>query len=110
MTVLWRKYSFVILFVVTALFFSFFLVFTNTAESDSTYAEITVQKGDTLWAYAEDYAAHTSMTQEKFIEWVTERNGLTSHLIVAGDQLELPVPEETFKFSEDAIHLASDRK
>ncbi|WP_404409337.1 LysM peptidoglycan-binding domain-containing protein [Jeotgalibacillus malaysiensis] len=110
MTALWRKYSFVILFVVTALFFSLFLVFTNTADSDATYAEITVQKGDTLWAYAEEYASHTSMTPEGFIEWVTEHNGLSSHMIVAGEQLELPVPEEAFKFSDDAIHLASDRK
>ncbi|MDZ5711820.1 cell division suppressor protein YneA [Jeotgalibacillus haloalkalitolerans] len=110
MTALWRKYSFVILFVVTALFFSLFLVFTNTANSDATYAAITVKNGDTLWAYAEEYASHTSMTPEKFIEWVTEHNELSSHVIVAGEQLELPVPEEAFDFSEDAIHLASEQK
>ncbi|MBM7580270.1 cell division suppressor protein YneA [Jeotgalibacillus terrae] len=110
MTALWRKYSFVILFVVTALCFSLFLVFTNTADSHSEYAEVTVSEGDTLWSYAEKYAEHTAMTPESFIEWVSENNDLSSHLIVTGDTLRLPVKEEVFRYSEDTIHLASDNE
>ncbi|TFE02900.1 cell division suppressor protein YneA [Jeotgalibacillus salarius] len=110
MTALWRKYSFVILFVVTALILSLFLVFTQTATSDTSYAEVTVENGDTLWAYAEEYAGHSSMTPERFIEWVTEHNNLSSHVILAGDSLELPVSKEVLDYDKDTIHLVSENK
>ena len=54
---------------------------------------VTVEAGDTLWGYAEQYAPEGMSTQE-FVTEVRLHNQLPTGRVTAGDVIELPVQEQ----------------
>ena len=54
---------------------------------------VTVEAGDTLWGYAEQYAPEGMSTQE-FVTEVRQHNQLPTGRVTAGDVIELPVVEQ----------------
>ena len=54
---------------------------------------VTVESGDTLWAYAEQYAPE-EMSAQEFIAEVRSHNHLPTGRITAGQQIELPGTED----------------
>ncbi|HLQ79627.1 MAG TPA: peptidoglycan-binding protein LysM [Brachybacterium sp.] len=54
---------------------------------------VTVEAGDTLWGYAEQYAPEGVSAQE-FVTEVRQHNQLPTGRVTAGDVIELPVVEQ----------------
>lgn len=54
---------------------------------------ITVESGDTLWGFAEQYAPD-GMGAQEFVDEVRTHNHLTTPRVTAGQQLELPGAED----------------
>ncbi|ALC81153.1 MULTISPECIES: cell division suppressor protein YneA [Bacillus] len=71
-----------------------FISFLGKSSSDENYVKIEVQEGDSLWNLAELMEDKQSLSKQAFIEWVTERNHLTTDSIKPGDILVLPVEKE----------------
>lgn len=60
------------------------------AEGDAV--TVTVEDGDTLWGYAEEYAPE-GMTPHEFVVEARALNQLPTGRVSVGQELELPVPE-----------------
>lgn len=78
-------------------------------------AEITVEYGDTLWTLSELYRG--KMSSEKWIAQVKKANNLQSDQIVSGEQLTIPIEENSYFVAykkveqyEQKIEVASDTK
>ncbi|KIL45020.1 cell division suppressor protein YneA [Jeotgalibacillus soli] len=111
MPTLWRKYSFVILFIAITFVFGVYLVVSLSEDAESTYIQVEIKDGDSLWSLSRQYADDLSMTEIQFIEWVTENNNLSSYKILSGEQLMLPISitdSNEFRYINDGIELASD--
>ncbi|PPA71968.1 cell division suppressor protein YneA [Jeotgalibacillus proteolyticus] len=103
------KNSFVILFIVIALIFGYYLTSAITKDSHSSMVKIEVQQGDTLWSLSREYAESLSMTENDFIEWVAAANNLNSYSINEGEGLVLPIEEQHMDlFLHDEVQLASE--
>ncbi|MFB7302023.1 cell division suppressor protein YneA [Heyndrickxia sporothermodurans] len=89
MLILWKKYSYVIMLIVLSLVIGLYAM--NTFIDDKNYQQITVSKGQSLWTIAHMYSEEHSMNPNDFIEWVTNKNHLTSSNIKAGDKIVIPV-------------------
>lgn len=55
---------------------------------------ITVQDGDTLWGYAEQYAPE-GMSAQEYVTELRAQNQLPTGRVTAGQQIELPVLEDS---------------
>ena len=85
-----------ILFVATLFIVGYFLI---TDNGNTTYKDIEIQHGDTLWTLAEQYRGN--MEKIDWIEKVKAENNLNNEHIVAGKALTIPV-------SADQVYFASD--
>ena len=54
---------------------------------------LTVESGDTLWGYAEQYAPE-GMSEQEFVTEVRSLNHLPTARVTAGQEIELPVSED----------------
>ncbi|RHW39470.1 hypothetical protein D1B33_01095 [Lysinibacillus yapensis] len=86
---------------IVLLFFAFtamgaFLLITDHGET--TYEQIEIEQGDTLWTLAERYRG--TMTTQEWVDHVKRENGLTAEMIVAGHALTVPI-------NENSIHIAN---
>ncbi|MGC4375727.1 LysM peptidoglycan-binding domain-containing protein [Fictibacillus sp. Mic-4] len=79
--------------VLVALVFGFFLTFVHhsLAEDRQHYIQVTVHKGDSLWKLAENFKAKHHLSNEEFIHWVEERNGIYAGNIIPGQKITIPV-------------------
>ncbi|TDQ39738.1 cell division suppressor protein YneA [Aureibacillus halotolerans] len=59
--------------------------------SDEEYATVHIEKGDSIWALAEEYTALHTMSKPDFIQWVKENNQLPTSTLEPGQQLIIPV-------------------
>lgn len=82
-----------ILFVVTLLIVAYIYI----TDEKTTYEQITIQQGDTLWSLAERYKGN--MTTEQWIQKVKAQNEIEGEHILAGGMLTIPIPQ-------DAIFIA----
>lgn len=57
---------------------------------------ITVEAGDTLWGYAEEFAPE-AVTEQEFIAEVRTLNHLPTGRVTAGQQIELPVSGDAIR-------------
>lgn len=85
----------VVLFVAFSVMGAFLLI---TDNGNTTYEQIEIQHGDTLWKLAEQYRG--KMTKQEWIKEVKVENGLTGEHIVAGQALSVPI-------SADSIYVAN---
>lgn len=104
---IWKNYSYVILLMVLALLTSFIaLVKVGTA---SSYQEVTVKEGDSLWAIAQELSEDHNLSTMEVVEWVSEKNNLATDVIQPGESLIIPV-EKAIHFEKDNYELASGRE
>lgn len=68
-----------------------FVVVNNLSEDDSNYVAIEVEHGDTLWSYAKKYSDYSSMSEQRFIDWVEKHNELENGEILVGESIILPI-------------------
>lgn len=61
-------------------------------DGESDAVTVTVQEGDTLWGYAEDYAPE-GMSAHEFVVEARALNQLPTGRVAAGQELELPMLE-----------------
>ena len=90
MFILWRKYSYAIIFIVISFFSGVYLILHIEPEAAAIKQHIVVEEGDSLLSLANQYSEESQMTIEEFIEWVQRENQLFSDQIVAGDDLIIP--------------------
>lgn len=83
--------SFIILFLIMTVVL--FLTLTNTVAADqNNYKEITVKTGDSLWTIAEAYQKENpKLSNQAFVSWVENKNGLIRDHIVPNQKLIIPV-------------------
>jgi LysM repeat protein len=55
------------------------------------YIEITISKGDTIWAIADKYSHQHSLKKDEFIQWVEEVNQIDIQEIYPGDKIIIPI-------------------
>ncbi|TGB00401.1 LysM peptidoglycan-binding domain-containing protein [Sporolactobacillus shoreae] len=84
--------SYILVLLVTTVIL--FLTLTSHVTADSSYRTITVEKGDTLWSIAQEYHQKTpGLSNESFIEWVENKNGLVRNHIELNQKLIIPVAQ-----------------
>ncbi|MBU8732485.1 LysM peptidoglycan-binding domain-containing protein [Cytobacillus oceanisediminis] len=88
---------YVVLIIVLALIANF-IIFSQLAKDESNYIKIEVQKGDTIWNFAQEYAEFSSKNNDEFVKWVVERNAINEGIIYEGQELILPVEENNEEF------------
>lgn len=99
---LWRKNSYAIILVV----FSFVgvLMLSNMSPSSSEdYIKITVSQGETLWEIADKFSDQHDFSIPEFVEWVEMHNGISGDLIIAGDELMIPVENSPIEININEV-------
>ena len=93
----------VVLFVAFFVMGAFLLI---TDNGNTTYEQIEIQHGDTLWTLAEQYRG--KMTIQEWIKQVKAENGLTGEQIVTGNALTVPIHANSIYVanlkSEEELH------
>ena len=51
------------------------------------YKSITIQRGDSLWAIAEEYSSDTKLSVQEYVNELKQMNGLKEDTIHAGNHL-----------------------
>lgn len=96
------------LLVAFALFILLSFVTIKKLEQEVVYEQRIVAEGDTLWAYAQEYAA--SMPTEKWIEEIIGLNNLTSNTIRTGEKLRIPVSPKKVEYNDIATNLMGEKE
>lgn len=94
------------MFLLAAAFFLSAAYFSFAGSEQGDYYKVSVAKGDSLWSLAQEYSSLHSLTEEEFIQWVQDQNGLFTTKIQAGDQLVIPVPASSL---DQGIQLADGK-
>ncbi len=83
-----------------------------TDNGKTTYEQIEIQHGDTLWTLAEYYRG--DMKPQEWINLVQLENHLNNEIIIAGQVITIPIAEDShyiaqYKMNEDShsIEVAS---
>jgi hypothetical protein len=61
---------------------------------EEKYLEITIGEGDTLWSLSKRYKEYHQLTEQKFINWVTQQNRIQGSTLFPGQQIYIPVKIE----------------
>lgn len=90
---IWRNYSYgILLFAVSILFSLVAKVHLNHTDED--YLTITIKDGQSLWQIAEVFADEHHLSENEFVSWVEQENGIDGEKIFPGDELVIPVSVE----------------
>ena len=99
-----QKNSYIVVLFVAFFVMGAFLLITDNGKT--TYEQIEIEHGDTLWTLAEQYRG--KMTIQEWIQQVKAENGLTGEHIVAGHALTVPVNANSIYIanlkSEEELH------
>ncbi|RIJ63845.1 LysM peptidoglycan-binding domain-containing protein [Rummeliibacillus sp. TYF005] len=78
-----------------------------TYRDTTTYTNIKVHEGDTLWSLANQHKG--DLSNEEWVRLVKSENNIIDDKIIAGHTLVIPENKQT-KMTEKRIELASDKK
>ncbi|MDN4495522.1 cell division suppressor protein YneA [Ureibacillus aquaedulcis] len=99
-----QKNTYIVVLFVAFLVMGAFLLITDNGKT--TYEQIEIQHGDTLWTLAEQYRG--KMTTQEWIEQVKAENALSGEHIVAGHAITVPVNSNSIYIanlkSEEEFH------
>lgn len=105
MSHIWKKYSFVILFIATSFFMCMYIINTDSNNLNKQII-VNVEEGDTLWSIAKPYAESFGVDTSSVVQWIERENQLNGLPIKDGDQLVIPAV-----FSKDReVEVALDRE
>lgn len=83
-----QKYGFILLIVFLCTAFTIVGVMKGTKSATSSFVEVTITEGDTLWGMAQNYSNNDQ--PKKWIAKVMELNDMQSTMIRSGEKLKLP--------------------
>ncbi|MCM3637792.1 LysM peptidoglycan-binding domain-containing protein [Sporosarcina luteola] len=83
-----QKYGFILLIIFLCTAFTLVGVMKEVKSASTSFVEVTITEGDTLWGLAKDYSSDEH--SEKWIAKVMEMNGMQSTMIKSGEILKLP--------------------
>ncbi|MFC5603149.1 cell division suppressor protein YneA [Sporosarcina koreensis] len=83
-----QKYGFILLIVFLCTAFTLAAVMKEAKTASTSFVELTIAEGDTLWGLAQDYSGKDQPT--KWIAKVMELNDMQSTTIRTGETLKLP--------------------
>ncbi len=99
-----QKNSYIVVLFVAFFVMGAFLLITDNGET--TYEQIEIQHGDTLWTLAEQYRGEMSI--QEWIKAVKSENSLNEEHIVAGHALTVPINAKSIYVanlkSEEELH------
>ena len=85
-----RKRFYIFVIAMTVLLSCMFLAATvNGADTNKTFTNVTIEKGDTLWDLAKEYSDGGDI--RNYIHEIQKVNNLTNGDIFAGDVIKMPV-------------------
>jgi hypothetical protein len=79
-----------------------------TYRDTTTYTNIKVHEGDTLWTLSSQHRG--DLSSEEWVRLVKSENNMIDDKIIAGHTLIIPKSKQTKNITEQGIELASDRK
>jgi cell division protein YceG involved in septum cleavage len=89
-----KSYIFYLIFIVLTVLSIWIMTLSIKPIGKDEYIEVTVSQGDTIWAIADKYSHHHSLTKDEFIQWVEEVNQIDVHEIFPGDKIIIPIKRE----------------
>ncbi|MBO0993030.1 cell division suppressor protein YneA [Bacillus sp. SD088] len=89
MITLWRKYSFIIVFIFITFLMGIYIISSKTS-SEQTHLTVTVQEGDSLWSISKKYAEEYGISTAQFVKIIEKENQLYGKVIKSGEQLVIP--------------------
>lgn len=81
---------FTVLLILSAVFFSKTVTAQKSSERTKMVTSVEIQKGDTLWSIASEYATDEYSDLNQYIEEIRDTNGLISDTIHAGSYILVP--------------------
>ncbi|WP_246197155.1 cell division suppressor protein YneA [Cytobacillus depressus] len=100
---LWKQHSYAIILFVLSIF-TVFIIMNQLGDAESEkYLKITINDGDTLWQIAEDFSAEHKLSPIEFIKWVESNNGIAGERIFPGDELVIPVINNSVNTSQKEL-------
>lgn len=95
----------IVLLTVFFIIVSFLLI---TDQGDTSYENIQIEHGDTLWTLAEKYRGNLS--HNDWIAKVKVENNLNNNSIIAGQKLSIPISTEIVNIAQNDSHSAKVAK
>ncbi|CAG9607320.1 cell division suppressor protein YneA [Pseudoneobacillus rhizosphaerae] len=87
---LWATHSYTILLIVVSCLSTLFLSLKSDIKEEE-YVKVTIEVGDTVWEYAEQYSKNSHLSKKQFVNWVLTKNDLSDKHLYPGDELILPI-------------------
>ena len=106
MNKIWNQYSYAIFLILLSCFLAFILSLRFTSGPDEEFLLISVSEGDSLWAISDQFSDQHELSNKEFIKWVKLHNNLKEDQIFPGDELIIPVNQETWSSTELASALS----
>lgn len=101
MVTLWRKYSYVIIFIVFTFLLGLYVILYLEKNSSESFQPIILEEGDNLWTLANTYAEEHKMSTDHFISWAQKENELLDLNVQAGQEIIIPIKEQKIKTNVD---------
>ncbi|WP_251549225.1 cell division suppressor protein YneA [Neobacillus muris] len=97
---LWNHYSYAIILLIISCAFAFIFTIQHQPEDQDKYMKITVTDGDSLWKISKAYSEGHSMSNKEFVNWVKKHNQNIDDEIHPGEEIMIPVSNETSTVTE----------
>lgn len=104
MTILFKKYGYILLIVFLCTAFTIAGVVKESKRN--TFIEITVNNGDTLWGLAQDFSENKRTN--RWIDEVMVLNNLQTPMIKTGEKLKLPVSSPV-SIDDKLVEMAGEK-
>ena len=95
-----QKNNYIVVLFITFMVIVGFLFITDNGKT--TYEQIEIQHGDTLWNLAEHYRG--DMKPQEWIKLVQSENHLNNEIIIAGQVLTIPINEESHYIAHNKLN------
>lgn len=99
---LWNHYSYAIILLVLSVGSALLISIQSHSFHKENYVNVTINEGDSLWKIAGEYAQEYSLSNDQFISWVKEHNGITGDQIYPGEKIVIPIKNKDMDLNEYA--------
>jgi LysM repeat protein len=106
MNKIWNQYSYAIFLIILSCCLAFILSLRFTSGSDEDFLMITVSEGDSLWGISDQFSSQHGLSNKEFIKWVKLHNNIEEDQIFPGEELIIPVNQQTWSSTELASALS----
>lgn len=91
---IWAKFSYSIILLLVSFATCLMMIWCTSDQDTDKYITVSVENGDSLWEFSEQYAGMYNMSKEQFVKWVEKNNKISAHLLQSGDEIVIPVTHE----------------